>query len=137
MAATSGRQENGQPGPQADPLTAGHEASSQVSCQAPENEWQDIVEEERLPPPPQTERRDYQELTYQCCRSTGHFWELCLHELEEALEPARHGGAIREDDHRHDKCVSSEKKTWQYACRVLGMSSFKEGAMRHDGWKLT
>jgi hypothetical protein len=48
-AAPSGRQEDPQWGPQVDPQTGGHKVSSRVSHQAPENEWQDIVEDLTLP----------------------------------------------------------------------------------------
>jgi hypothetical protein len=55
--------------------------------------------------------------------------------LEEALEPGCHWGAIPEDNHRCHRHVPLEENKWWYACRLLRMSSLKEGEMWHDSRK--
>jgi hypothetical protein len=59
-------------------------------------------------PPPKRKKR-LPTLEIQRRRSAGHSRKFCLH--------------------------WPEKKEWQYACRLLGTSSLKEGTMWHYNWR--
>jgi hypothetical protein len=71
-AVTSGNREKCR-GPQTDPRDEGRKADSLVFHRAPENEWQDIMEE-----PTPSQRRDYRQLMCRRCTSTATFGSSVL-----------------------------------------------------------
>jgi hypothetical protein len=47
----------------------------------------------------------------------------------QVLGPVWLSGTICDGNHRCNREIPSEWNSWQYICRLLGMSSIKEGAM--------
>jgi hypothetical protein len=99
---TSGRQEDTQWGPQADPWAGSDKANSQASWQAPENEWEDIVE------------------------------KLAHSQIKEETVDSLHTGAVGSLATFVSSVPTNWKMKWWHTYRLLRTRSLKVGAMWHD-----